>query len=133
MNQIKVLLVDDHERFRSTLAFFLKSRSGVGEVIEATDGNDAVEKTLVLKPDLVLIEVHLTNRSGIEATRAIKNLSPNTVVIMMSMDSSESYSQSARLLADGYVAKSSVKKPLLAILASYRDRLPSQVPVTVTV
>ena len=133
MNKLTVLLVDDHDGFRRILASFLRSQSGIRRVVEAVDGNDAVEKANLIRPDLVLMDIHMPGRNGIEATRAIKVLSPQTVVIMMSMDSTEDYARSARLVADGYMAKSSVKKPLLELLASHRDGVSSPMPVAVAV
>lgn len=123
MKKLKVLLVDDHNGFRRILASFLRSQSGIELVVEATDGNDAIEKAQQTRPDLVLMDIHMPNRNGIEATRAIKILSPQTVVIMMSMDSNEDYARSARMVSDGYIAKSSMKAPLLSLLANERSRV----------
>jgi DNA-binding NarL/FixJ family response regulator len=113
---LRVLVVDDHDGFRSILASFLDSHAGVEAVIEAIDGNDAIEKANLCHPDLVLMDIRMPNRNGIDATRAIKALNPETVVLMMSMDSSEDYVRSAQLVADGYVPKASVKKSLSATL-----------------
>ncbi len=115
-SKLRVLVVDDHDRFRGILASFLKSHCSVDEVIEATDGNDAIEKASLWHPDLVLMDIHMPNRNGIEATRAIKALDSRTVVLMMSMDSTEDYARSARLVADGYIPKTSLKKNLSTAL-----------------
>ncbi len=116
MNKFRVLIVDDHAGFRSVLASFLKTHSGVDAVFEATDGNDAIEKAHLWQPDLVLMDIHMPNRNGIEASRAIKALNAKIIVLMMSMDSTEDYARSARLVADGYIPKTSVKKNLSAAL-----------------
>ncbi len=117
MNKLRVLIVDDHDGFRKMLVAFLKSHSGVDAVFEATDGNDAIEMVARCRPDLVLMDIHMPNCNGIDATRTIKVLNPGTLVVMMSMDSTEEYERSARLLADGYIPKSSMKKPLLSLIA----------------
>ena len=122
MNKLKVLLVDDHDSFRHVLASFLRAQQGVELVEEAVDGIDAIDKADQMRPDLVLMDVHMPRRNGIEATRAIKNLSPKTMVIMMSMDSSENYARSARMVADGYIPKSSMKLPLLSLIADEQFR-----------
>jgi len=122
MNRIKVLLVDDHESFRHVLAAFLRAQQGVELVGEAADGVEAIDKANRLLPDLVLMDIHMPVRNGIEATRAIKSLNPKTVVIMMSMDSSENYARSARMVADGYIPKSSLKLPLLSLIANERSK-----------
>lgn len=119
MNKIKILLADDHDGFRRVLASFLRAQQGVELVGEAVDGDDAVDKSNQLKPDLVLIDVHMPRRNGVEATRAIKVLNPNTKVIMMSVDSSENYQRYALLVADAYVPKTSIKEDLLFIIGSF--------------
>ncbi len=120
MIQLKVLLVDDHDGFRRILASFLKCQSAVGMVIEAKDGNEAIDKAYLLHPDIVLMDVHMPNGNGIEATRAIKSLYPKTMVVMMSMEATEEYARNARLIADGYIPKSSMKTPLLSLIADCR-------------
>jgi DNA-binding NarL/FixJ family response regulator len=118
VQKLKVLLADDHDSFRLVLASFLRSQPGVDLVGEAVDGVDAVEKSNQLQPDVVLMDVHMPRRDGIEATKAIKNNRPQTIVIIMSLDSSETYQQSAQRIADGFLPKSSMKRPLLSFLAS---------------
>jgi len=122
MLKIKILLADDHDSFRSVLASFLRTQQGVELVGEAVDGIDAIDKANQLQPDLVLMDVHMPLRNGIEATRAIKFRNPKTVVIMMSVDSSENYMRSARMVADGYIPKTSMKMPLLSLIANEQSR-----------
>ena len=125
MNRLKILIVDDHDGFRKTLATFLRAQGGIELVGEAADGVEAVDKTAMFQPDLVLIDVHMPRSNGIEATRAIKNHSPQTKVIIMSVDSSDDYQRSARTIADGYIAKSSMKAPLLSLIADEKMRFAS--------
>jgi len=119
MNKIKILLVDDHDSFRRVLASFLRAQQGVELVGEAIDGDDAIEQSNRLSPDLVLIDVHMPRRNGVEATRTIKGLNPRTKVIMMSVDSSESYQRSALQIADAYIPKISIKENLSFILGNF--------------
>jgi DNA-binding NarL/FixJ family response regulator len=123
MQKLKVLLADDHESFRTVLASFLRSLQGIELVGEAVDGIEAISKTEELEPDLVLMDVHMPLRNGIEATKDIKNHRPQTKVVMMSMDSSESYQASARAVADGYIPKSSMRVPLLSLIADEQMRM----------
>jgi DNA-binding NarL/FixJ family response regulator len=129
MNKLKVLLADDHDSFRRVLVSFLRSHQGIEIVGEAVDGNEAVIKTGQLQPDIVLMDVHMPHRNGIEATRAIKRLSPNTIVIIMSMDPSESYRRNACMVADGYVPKTSIKKDLFLAFESLSYGLYNNVAV----
>lgn len=116
MNRLRILLADDHESFRSILASFLRAQPGVELVGEAVDGEDAIDKSNRLQPDLVLMDVHMPRRNGVEAARTIKSLNAQTKVIMMSTDSSEIYQRSAQMVADGYIPKSSMKNALLSVL-----------------
>ena len=120
MQKLKVLLADDHESFRSVLATFLRAQQGVELVGEAVDGVEAIAKSDELEPDLVLMDIHMPRRNGIEATKDIKNHRPQTKVVMMSMDSSENYQRTARIVADGYIPKSSMKDLLVLLLANER-------------
>jgi DNA-binding NarL/FixJ family response regulator len=129
MNKIKILLADDHDGFRRVLASFLRSQQGLELVGEAVDGDDAIDKSNQLKPDLVLIDVHMPLRNGVEATRAIKILNPNTKVIMMSVDPSENYQRYALLVADAYVPKTSIKEDLLFIIGSFSGQQYSKAAV----
>ena len=117
MNRLKVLLVDDHERFRQSVASFLNEQGCVEIVGEAVDGNEAITKSEQLHPDLVLMDVDMPNRDGFEATREIKLQRPETKVVILSMHGSDIYRRAAwRCAADGFIDKSSMKDALLALI-----------------
>jgi DNA-binding NarL/FixJ family response regulator len=117
MYKLKVLLADDHESFRRILLAFLKSQANIEVVGEAVDGMDVLEKAERLHPDLVLMDIHMPKLNGIDATKIIKNRMPNTRVFMLSMDASEFYKKNTQEIADGFIAKSSLKNALLSALA----------------
>lgn len=117
MNALKVLLVDDHERFRQSVAAFLNEQGSVEIVGEAANGDEAITKTEQLHPDLVLMDVDMPKRNGFEATREIKLQNPETKVVILSMHGSEIYRRAAwRHAADGFIDKSSMKEALLALI-----------------
>lgn len=117
MNTIKILVADDHERFRRSLSSFLRTQEGVEIIGEATDGIDAVNQTEKLHPDLVLMDLEMPNRNGFEATKDIKERSPEIRVIVLSMHSGETYKRMALLnRADGFIEKRALKLGLLALL-----------------
>ena len=75
---IRVLVVDDHALFRRGLEMVLAQESDIEVVGEAGDGAEAVEKAADLLPDVVLMDVRMPRRSGIEACTAIKDVVPTT-------------------------------------------------------
>lgn len=124
MNRVKVLLVDDHERFRQSVASFLNEQGCVEIVGEAVNGDDAIEQTEQLHPDLVLMDVDMPKRDGFEATREIKLHCPATKVVILSMHGSDIYRRTAwRYAADGFIDKASMKRDLLATIAELQGRL----------
>jgi two-component system, NarL family, response regulator DegU len=118
MHKLKVLLADDHDGFRRILVAFLKMQKEVEVVEEATDGRDVVEKTEQFQPDLILMDIHMPQQNGIEATKTIKSRWPATRVFILSMDVNEFCQKNAQEYADGFIAKSSLKEGLLALLFS---------------
>jgi DNA-binding NarL/FixJ family response regulator len=80
----RIIIADDHPLWCSGLRSLLESSDSSMEVVaEATDGQQALELALSLKPDLVLMDVRMPRMGGLEATRAIKRELPRTVVLMM--------------------------------------------------
>lgn len=117
MNTIKILVADDHAGFRQSLSSFLKTQQGVEIIGEAADGIEAVDQTEKLHPDLVLMDMEMPKRNGFQATKDIKERSPETRVIVLSMHSGETYKQMALLhRADGFIEKSALKLGLLTLL-----------------
>lgn len=102
----RILLVDDHEVVRLGLKALLSRYSHFEIVAEASSANEAVEKTLRYKPDVVVMDIRLPGRSGIEATREIVSQQPETKVIILT-----SYAEDDLLFdaisagAAGYVLK----------------------------
>ena len=79
MSAGRILVVDDSNDVRSFLVRFLE-RCGGYETLEAASGEEAVEKAISGKPDLILMDIRLPDISGLEATKAIKN-SPSAAQI----------------------------------------------------
>ena len=73
---IRVLVVDDHALFRRGLEMVLAQEPDIEVVGEASDGAEAVEKAAETLPDIVLMDVRMPKRSGIEACTAIKDVVP---------------------------------------------------------
>lgn len=105
---ITVVLADDHTIVRQGLAKLLEGESNLRVVGEAENGREAVEKVEELKPDIVLMDIAMPMLNGIEATRQIRKVCPQTKVIILSMHSHDRYiSELFGLGASGYLLKSS--------------------------
>lgn len=105
---ITVFLADDHTIVRQGLAKLLEGESNLRVVGEAENGREAVEKVEELKPDIVLMDIAMPMLNGIEATRQIRKVCPQTRIIILSMHSHDRYiSELFGLGASGYLLKSS--------------------------
>jgi DNA-binding NarL/FixJ family response regulator len=82
---IRVLLVDDQPMLRLSLHLLLNRQWGIAVVGEAQDGIEAIEAIEELEPDVVVMDLRLPRLNGVEATRRITTLSPQTRVIGYSM------------------------------------------------
>ena len=110
----KVMLVDDHELMRDGLREALE-RSGEFEVVgEAADGDSAVREALALKPDVIIMDVIMPLKDGIEACREIVDILPGTRVLMFTASPEEdAVVESFAAGATGYLEKYSGKEHLL--------------------
>jgi len=105
---IRVLLADDHGVLRDGVRRLLETDCGISVIAAAGNGRDAVEKTFILLPDVVVMDVSMPAMNGIEATRSIAQKVPGTAVLMLSMHTSGAVIREALLAgARGYVFKDS--------------------------
>ena len=105
---ITVFLADDHTIVRQGLAKLLEGEPDLQVIGEAENGREAVAKVEKLKPDIVLMDIAMPMLNGIEATRQIRKICPQTKVIILSMHSHDRYiSELFSLGASGYLLKSS--------------------------
>ena len=105
---VRIILADDHTIVRQGLAKLLEGEPDLKVVAEAEDGRQAVNQVQKFRPDIVLMDIAMPNLNGIEATRQIKKLSPQTKVIILSMHSHDRYiNELFSLGASGYLLKNS--------------------------
>jgi len=106
MSRLRILLVDDHEVVRLGLKSLIERNSGFEIVAEASGQQEAVNKALAHKPDIVLMDIRLAGGSGIEACEQIMTELPDTKVIMLtSYAEDEMLFAAIRAGASGYVLK----------------------------
>ncbi|MQB01176.1 MAG: response regulator [Actinobacteria bacterium] len=103
---IRVLIVDDHALFRRGLQMVLEGEADIDVVGEASDGHEAIEQAEKTTPDVVLMDVRMPKRSGIEATRAIKDMLPSSKILMLTISDEEADLYDAiKAGAAGYLLK----------------------------
>ncbi|MDY0816110.1 response regulator transcription factor [Kitasatospora purpeofusca] len=103
---IRVLVVDDHALFRRGLEIVLAEEEDITVVGEAGDGAEAVLKAADLLPDIILMDVRMPRRSGIEACTAIKDVAPSTKIIMLTISDEEAdLYEAIKAGATGYLLK----------------------------
>jgi DNA-binding NarL/FixJ family response regulator len=103
---IRVIVADDHALFRRGLEMVLESEPDIEVVAEANDGNEVIALSEQHMPDLVLMDVRMPGRGGIEATQAIKDAVPHTKILMLTIsDEEEDLYDAIKAGANGYLLK----------------------------
>lgn len=104
--KLRVLVVDDHALFRRGLQMVLEQESDLELVGEASDGAEAVEIAQGSMPDIILMDVRMPKRSGIEATAQIKDLMPHVKILMLTISDEEAdLYEAIKAGASGYLLK----------------------------
>ncbi|GAA1435364.1 response regulator transcription factor [Mycobacterium cookii] len=105
---VRVLVVDDQELFRRGLIMLLSSDSDIEVVGEAADGVTATDLAVTTAPDVILLDVRMPRRTGVEACRAIKEAVPSAKIIMLTVSDEEAdLYESVKNGASGYLLKDS--------------------------
>ena len=86
---IRVLVVDDHPLFRTGITSLLETVADMEVVGEAADGEEAIRRTLEMRPDVVLMDLNLPRTPGLEATRRIVAGAPDCSVLVLTMQGDE--------------------------------------------
>ena len=104
--RLRVLISDDHQLFRRGLRMVLEDEDDIEVVAEAGDGNEAVELALEHAPDVVVLDVRMPGRSGIEAARAIRAEQPGTRILVLTIsDDEDDLYEAIKAGANGYLLK----------------------------
>jgi two-component system NarL family response regulator len=103
---IRVLIADDHVLFRRGLEMVLQQEPDIVVVGEADDGASAVERAAELLPDIVLMDVRMPRRTGIDACTAIKAAAPSAKIVMLTISDEEAdLYEAIKAGAMGYLLK----------------------------
>jgi two-component system, NarL family, response regulator NreC len=112
---ISVVIVDDHAVVRSGLRLLLESEEDIHVEDEGGTADDAVRLARLHKPDVVLLDVTMPGRSGLEVTGEIKEAAPGASILILSMHDDPSYVREAFAAgASGYLLKEAVDADLVA-------------------
>jgi CheY-like chemotaxis protein len=114
LSLIRILVADDNKDWRHEIRLLVEARPEWRVICEVSDGLEAVQGAAELRPDLVLLEIGLPERNGIEAARLIRRLSPDSRIVFLSLDNSADVVQVALSTgAQGYVYKARAESDLL--------------------
>lgn len=122
MDLYKILLVDDHSLVRDGIKSLLAGLNGMDVIGEASNGEEAIKLTNDLNPDLVICDIRMPVKNGIDAVSEMSKLYPLTKYIMLSMHDSEEYIlQSVQAGAHGYLLKDAGKEEFLKAIQTVKE------------
>jgi len=126
MKQIRVLIADDHAVVRKGIQMITNTEPSILVIGEARDGADAVQQTRHLDPDVVLMDLVMPHKNGIDAIAEIKQSCPNTkIIVLTTFEDDERIEAAIGSGADGYLLKDADGEFLLqAIQSVYKGDMP---------
>lgn len=106
MNPIRVLIIDDHSLFRSGIKLVLQRQNDFVLVGEAGSGLEGVKDAKRLSPDVILLDLHMPDMSGLETIPLLKDEAPNAQIVMLTVsEDAEDLLEALRIGARGYLLK----------------------------
>jgi DNA-binding NarL/FixJ family response regulator len=125
VSSLRILVVEDFAPFLQFISSTLATRRNLQVVCEVSNGLEAVQKAVELRPDLILLDIGLPGLNGIEAARQIRKLVPESKIIFLTQESSPDVVQEAfKLGAWGYVVKANAASDLLVAVEAVGLRKP---------
>jgi len=114
MPKVRILVVDDHAIVREGVRMILAKENDLEVVGEAGDGQQALDLTELLRPDVIIMDISMPGMGGIEATQTVRAKHPEVQVLALTMHEDESYVfQLLRAGAAGYVLKRAAAQDLV--------------------
>jgi DNA-binding NarL/FixJ family response regulator len=115
----RILVVDDFAPWRNQVHSLLKSSPGWNIIGEASDGQEAIEKAILMQPDIILLDIGMPVLNGIEAARIIHQRCPKAKILFVTQDSDADFRKAAmRAGAAGYVVKENAAHDLSDAIAT---------------
>ncbi|MDI6803734.1 MAG: response regulator [Bacteroidota bacterium] len=115
-----ILIADDNVTFRRTIVHFLKAHLVSVEVIQVTNGREAILKTDELIPDLVILDINMPEVSGFEAALTIKKNYPFIpIIILTNYDENEYRLEAKKVLVDAFILKENLISELPEVIHAF--------------
>lgn len=122
MEQLRVLIADDHPLFRKGMRTLLESMPDMNVVGEAATGDESIEYTDELQPDVVLMDLQMPSGGGLSAIRQIAKSSPHIRILVVTLfEDDESIFAALRAGARGYMLKDSDEDEMLRAIRAVGD------------
>jgi DNA-binding NarL/FixJ family response regulator len=122
MGKISILIADDHKLIRETWTHILNEDPRFKVIATCGNAEEAVELAVEKRPSVILMDIIMTPISGLEATRQIRRISPDSKIIGVSMHSLPAYAKKMlQIGAKGYVTKNSSKKEMIKAILAVND------------
>jgi two-component system response regulator NreC len=114
MKKIRLMLVDDHEVIRVGLKTFLQTQPDFDVVAEASNGKEAIDRAMESHPDVILMDITMPGVDGMEATRRLRVLCPDCLVLALTVHDDKQYlMQMLAAGASGYITKQAAAEELV--------------------
>lgn len=122
MSDLRISIVEDNNDLRETLQLLIENEPGLTFVSAYSNAEDAIRRLPKNAPDVVLMDIHLPFRSGIDCTRALKDLCPDLRVLILTVyEDSENIFDALKAGASGYLLKRSSPSEIIAAISDVAE------------
>jgi DNA-binding NarL/FixJ family response regulator len=116
---MRILIVDDYEHIRSMIRALLDAEEGWQVCGEAANGQAAIDQCVLLKPDLVILDIHMPVRNGLEAAREILLRFPSMLILILTIDGSSHFALAVVACgAQGLLVKARASEDLVTAVST---------------
>ncbi len=116
---IHILIVDNYEHIRNIVRALLEAEEGWGVCGEAANGQEAIDQCALLKPNLIILDIHMPILNGLEAARQILLRFPRTLILILTIDGSAHFAHAAAACgAHGLVVKACANEDLVTAVST---------------